>query len=281
MPDTLVAYFFYSLGIIFREGLEAMLVVVALAASARGMGRERGERDVYAGALAAIALSIALAWVVNYVVSDQTTHTFEGGFQLLAAATLFYVSSWLTARSQADRWREFIDSRVRKAKGAAIPALALGGAAFLAVFREGAESVVFLQSLVMGATEPGEWNAVAAGIGAGAISLVGAFVMLRRAVHRLPIHTFFAITSVVLYGLAVVFVGQGIAAWQEAEVIGTTFMERVPEIAMLGLYPTVEGVTAQLALLIVALAAILVPRERARRVRLGRQTTEQPGSRAA
>lgn len=281
MPDTATAYFFYSLGIIFREGLEAMLVVVALAAGAREIGRARSERDVYRGALIAVALSIALAWVVNYVISDQTTHKFEGAFQLLAAATLFYVSSWLTARSQADRWREFINARVQKAKQAAIPALALGGAAFLAVFREGAESVVFIQSLVMGATAPGETRAVLAGIAVGAAALVTAFVVLRRAAFRLPIHAFFSITSVILYGLAVVFVGEGIAAWQEAEIIRTTFIDHVPEISVLGIYPTLEGVTAQAALLVVALAAILAPRERARRERLGRQAAGEASSRAA
>jgi high-affinity iron transporter len=281
VPDTVAAYFFYSFGIIFREGLEATLVVVALAAGAREIGRARSERDVYRGALIAVALSIALAWVVNYLISDQTTHTFEGAFQLLAAATLFYVSSWLTARSQADRWREFINARVQKAKQAAIPALALGGAAFLAVFREGAESVVFIQSLVMGATAPGETRAVLAGIAVGAAALATAFVVLRRAAFRLPIHAFFSITSVILYGLAVVFVGEGIAAWQEAEIIRTTFIDHVPEIAVLGIYPTLEGVTAQAALLVVALAAILAPRERARRERLGRQAAGQAGSRAA
>jgi high-affinity iron transporter len=140
---------------------------------------------------------------------------------------------------------------------------------------------VFIQSLVMGTTAPGETHAVLAGIAVGAAALAAAFVVLRRTALRLPIHAFFSITSVILYGLAVVFVGEGIAAWQEAEIIRTTFIDHVPEISVLGIYPTLEGVTAQAALLVVALAAILAPRERARRERLGRQAAGQAGSRAA
>src|SRR6202522_170735 len=95
MTQTAVAYFFYSLGILFREGMEAMLVVVALAAGARGAGRIGRARDVYAGAIAAIVASIMLAGAVNHLTTDNASNTLEGVFQLFAAATLFYVSSWM------------------------------------------------------------------------------------------------------------------------------------------------------------------------------------------
>lgn len=275
MTETALAYFIYSFGILFREGLEAMLVVVALATAARAMGSAERARDVYVGALVAVILSISLAWVVNYLITDQVTHTFEGGFQFLAAGTLFYVSSWLTARSQAQRWHAFIASQMEKSRRSSIPALAMGGAAFLAVFREGAETVVFMQSLLLGATESAEWNAVMLGALAGAAALIVAYGVLRRAAHMLPVHTFFGVTSVLLYALAVVFVGQGIAAWQEAEVIGTTFVNWAPEIDALGFYPTVQGIAAQSAMVAFALAAIFIPRERARRERISRTSQQQ------
>src|ERR1700731_4441831 len=107
MP-TALPYFLYSLGILVREGSEAMLVVVALLAAVREAGQERRARDIYAGALLAIGVSLVLAWAVNPLIADDTSDTLEGVFQLLAAATLFYVISWLAARGQTDRWGDFL-----------------------------------------------------------------------------------------------------------------------------------------------------------------------------
>src|SRR5579864_8760796 len=107
MPDvvnhTAVPYFLYAAGILFRDGLEAMLVVVALVAGTREAGQDKRAKDIYMGALTAIAASVALAWGVNHLISDDASDTLEGIFQVLAAATLFYVSSWLTSKSQAQQ----------------------------------------------------------------------------------------------------------------------------------------------------------------------------------
>src|SRR5208337_3597339 len=100
---TALPYFLYSAGILYREGLEALLVVIALAAGVRKMGESRKARDVYGGAILAVLASMALAWAVNHVLSDNAGDALEGVFQMMAAATLFYVSSWLTAKVQAKR----------------------------------------------------------------------------------------------------------------------------------------------------------------------------------
>src|SRR5229473_3406058 len=151
--STVVPYFLYSSGILFREGLEAMLVIIALVAGTRQAGQGRHARDIYTGALIALASSIVLAWVVNHVIGDNTSDTLEGVFQLFAAATLFYVSSWITSKAQAQRWRKFISTQVEIARRSKGPSLALGLTAFLAVMREGAETIVFFQALAAGATE--------------------------------------------------------------------------------------------------------------------------------
>ncbi|HVN29404.1 MAG TPA: FTR1 family protein [Candidatus Binataceae bacterium] len=260
MSHTVVPYFFYSAGILFREGLEAMLVVVALVAGTREAGNGSRSRDIYIGALVAILASIALAWGVNHLISDDASDTLEGIFQVLAAATLFYVSSWLTSKSQAQGWQHFINERVRDANGSAAPGLALALTAFLAVIREGGETIVFFQALTVGATETAEKHAVGAGIAVAAVGLAIIFVILNRAAHRIPIGKFFYATSILLYGLAVVFIGQGVASFQESEWIGATFIEHVPTIPMLGLYPTVQTLAAQFALIAFAAAALLIPR---------------------
>jgi len=265
ISQTAVAYFFYSLGILFREGMEAMLVVVALAAATRGAGRIGRSRDIYAGALAAIVASIVLAWVVNNIITDDASDTLEGVFQLFAAATLFYVSSWMTSKGQSDRWMKFISHKLQSAERSTVPGIALGLTAFLAVMREGAETIVFFQALTSGATEAVERHAVTAGIVVAAVALAASFVVIKRAADRIPIRIFFQTTSILLYAMAIVFVGQGIASLQEASRVSVTFVNYAPTIPMLGLFPTVQSLGAQAVLLMLAAAAVLVPRNAAAR----------------
>src|SRR5690242_11840546 len=130
---TTLPYFLYSSGILFREGLEALLVIIALVAAVRQAGHSARVRDVYAGALIAIGCSLLLAWAVRHLLGDNTSDTLEGVFQLLAVATLFYVSSWMTSRSQAKHWKSFISAQVEAAQRSRGPSLALGFTAFLAV----------------------------------------------------------------------------------------------------------------------------------------------------
>jgi high-affinity iron transporter len=264
--STALPYFLYSSGILFREGLEALLVIIALVAATREAGQQSRARDIYAGALIAIVLSLGLAWVVNHVIGDNTSDTLEGVFQLLAAATLFYVSSWITAKMQARHWRSFINAKVAAAQRGDGASIALGLTAFLAVMREGAETIVFFQALLAGATEQAERHAVTVGIVAGAIALAATFVVLRRLTRLIPIGPVFSVTSVLLYGLAVIFAGQGIASFQESGLVSATFIAHLPTVPMIGLFPTVQTIAAQAILLILALAALIVPM--ARRIRI-------------
>jgi high-affinity iron transporter len=264
--STALPYFLYSCGILFREGLEALLVIIALVAATREAGQQSRARDIYAGALIAIVLSLGLAWVVNHIIGDNTSDTLEGVFQLLAAATLFYVSSWITAKMQARHWRSFINAKVAAAHRGDGASIALGLTAFLAVMREGAETIVFFQALLAGATEQAERHAVTVGIVAGAIALAATFVVLRRLTRLIPIGPVFSVTSVLLYGLAVIFAGQGIASFQESGLVSATFIAHLPTVPMIGLFPTVQTIAAQAILLILALAALIVPM--ARRIRI-------------
>jgi high-affinity iron transporter len=257
---TVVPYFLYSSGILFREGLEALLVIIALVAAVRQAGQAARTRDIYAGALLALAISIVLAWAVQHVLGDNTSDALEGVFQLLAVVTLFYVSSWITSKSQAQQWKSFISSQVEAAQRSKGPSLALALTAFLAVMREGAETIVFFQALLAGATETAERHAVLIGVIAGAFALAITFVGLRKITFMIPIGPVFAATSVLLYALAVIFAGQGVASFQESGWIGASFVNHLPTVPMLGLYPTMQTLSAQGILLVLALAAVLWPR---------------------
>jgi len=256
--------------------LVAAAVVVALAAATRGAGRIGRSRDVYTGAAVAIIASIVLAWAVNHIITDDASDTLEGVFQLFAAATLFYVSSWMTSKGQSDRWMKFISHKLESAERSTIPGIALGLTAFLAVMREGAETIVFFQALTNGATEAVERHAVTAGIAVAAVALAASFVVIRRAADRIPMKIFFHATSIMLYALAIVFVGQGVASLQEASIVPATFVNYAPTIPMLGLFPTIQSLGAQAVLLMLAAAAVLVPRNAAaRQVRVAEQAAMQ------
>lgn len=257
--STVIPYFLYSSGIFLREGLEALLVIIALVAGTRETGQESRARDVYTGALLAVGVSIALAWAVNHLIADNTSDTLEGVFQLTAAATLFYVSSWITAKSQAQQWNSFIQAQLAAAKRSKGPSIALGATAFLAVMREGAETIVFFQALIAGATERAERHAVFLGVVAGALGLAVIFVCLRSLVSRIPIGAFFSATSILLYAMAVVFVGQGIASFQESGVMNATFINHLPTLPMFGFFPTIQTVVAQAVLVLLAAAAAFAP----------------------
>jgi high-affinity iron transporter len=275
---TTVPYLLYSSGILFREGLEALLVIIALVAAVRQAGQRDRARDVYAGALIALACSMVLAWAVQHVLGDNTSDTLEGVFQLFAVVTLFYVSSWITSKSQAKQWKNFIGAQVEAARRSRGPSLALGLTAFLAVMREGAETIVFFQALMAGATEPAERHAIFIGVIAGALALALAFIGLRKVTFMIPIGPVFTATSVLLYALAVIFAGQGIASFQESGIIGATFVGHIPTVPMLGLYPTVQTLIAQGILLTLALAALILPLTK--KIGLAARAGQAPAARA-
>ena len=274
MTTTVIPYFLYSSGILFREGFEALLVIIALVAAVRQAGHGARARDIYAGALIALVCSILLAWAVRHALGDNTSDTLEGIFQLLAVATLFYVSSWITSKSQAKQWQNFIGAQVKAARRSAGPSLALGLTAFLAVMREGAETIVFFQALMAGATETVERHAIFIGVAVGAVGLVFAFMGLRKVTFMIPIGPVFTATSVLLYALAMIFAGQGIASFQESGVISATFVSHVPTVPMLGLFPTIQTLIAQGILLILAMAALVLPM--AKKIRLAATMPESP-----
>lgn len=271
---TIVPYFLYSSGILFREGLEALLVVIALLAAVRQAGQQNHARDVYAGALFALACSLVLAWAVQHVLGDNTSDTLEGIFQLFAAGTLFYVSSWITSKSQAKQWKNFLGAQIQAARRSTGPSLALALTAFLAVMREGAETIVFFQALMAGATETAERHAIFVGVIAGSTALAIAFFGLRKMTSMIPIGPVFRVTSILLYALAVIFAGQGIASFQESDVVGATFVSHVPVIPILGIYPTVQTLAAQGILLLLAMTALILPM--AKKIRVASTASGSP-----
>lgn len=241
--------------ILAREGLEAILVIGALMAFLARTGATNRRRDIHVGVAAAVAMSLltALALETIFLISPAEQEALEGVTLLVATAMLFYVSYWLLSKLEVAKWNAFVRSRVKDAVSSG-SALALASVAFLAVYREGFETVLFYKALVVSGGAAA-WAPVLVGIAGASVVLAVLYVAINRFGVRLPLKPFFGVTSAFLYYMAFVFAGKGIAELQGADWISTTVIPG-PRIAALGVYPTVESLAAQGVLALLALIAV-------------------------
>lgn len=256
------AAFVSALLILLREGLEAILVLSAMIAFTVKTGRRDALRYLHAGWIGAVVLG-GITWLVaRYVIdiSGASRELTEGITALLAAAMLLYVGYWLHSRSNARAWQAFIKDQISSALSRKAM-WAMAGVSFLAVYRELFEVILFYETLWAQAGPAGH-NAILGGIGAGAVLLVIIGGALLRYSVRLPIGPFFAVTSAILALLAVVFVGNGVAALQEAGVFDATAV-RFFSMPLLGIYPTLQSLGAQAIAILLILAGLWFNRSKA------------------
>ena len=241
-----------ALVILLREGLEAILVVAALAAFLIKTGRRDGLRYLYLGTGAAFGLGLLTWFVSSHVITigGAQREVTEGLAALFAAAMLFYVGFWLHSKTGAAQWKAFIQGSIEKALGRGA-LWGLSGLAFIAVYREIFETVLFYQALWVQAGEGGQ-GMIFTGFLVAAVLLLAVGWMILRYSARLPLRQFFSVTSVFMFLLAVVFAGKGIAALQEAGKLPVNMVD-LPTIEILGIYPNLEGLAVQLLLAVMAL----------------------------
>jgi high-affinity iron transporter len=244
--------FFSSLIILLREGLEAILVLAAIAAFLVKAERRDALRYVHYGWVGALLLG-GLTWFLAsrmVTVSGASRELTEGVSALVASGMLVYVGYWLHTRSHARQWQAFIHGRVAGALGQGT-LWGLAAIAFLAVYREVFETVLFYQSLWLQTDVAGQ-GALLAGLGVAAVFLVALAWLILKFSVRLPLRLFFTANAILLFVLAVVLAGKGVAALQEA---GKLPIDPVhfPSIDFLGVYPNLQSLLAQFALLALAL----------------------------
>jgi high-affinity iron transporter len=258
--------FLASLAIILREGFEAILVIAAIVAYLIRSGNTNSTRVVYGSGIAALVASALAAVALQYVfeVSGANQEILEGATMLLAVVVLFFVSNWMVSKAEAEAWKGYIESKVQSAVETGSN-FALGAAAFLAVFREGAETILFYQAL-LSETETYK-NMVWTGFLVGCVALVFIFLIVRFGSLVIPIKPFFMGTSILMYIMSVSFAGGGVKELQEADVVSVTPVNFVQSIDILGIYPTVETLLPQAVLLGLAIASIFYYRKKARKVR--------------
>ncbi|MSQ32394.1 MAG: FTR1 family iron permease [Dehalococcoidia bacterium] len=245
--------------IVLREGLEAMLVVVALLAFVKKSGNADKSKWIWSGAVSGILLSVALGVFIHLLFKEAfpgaNRELIEGITGIFAAGMLLYVSYWLHSKTSLGAWHRFINDKTTAAlaKGSLI---GLAFLSFLAVFREGGETVLFLLGMAGNITT----GDLALGLGIGFGSLAVAGIVLIKIGARIPMRPFFAVASVLTFYLCFKFVGTGIHALQIADVISARTADFLPESDTLGLFPTWQTTLPQIGLLIAAVSVVLIGR---------------------
>ncbi|MDR1294939.1 MAG: FTR1 family iron permease [Bifidobacteriaceae bacterium] len=270
--DSPIAALGKSLIIILREGFEAILVVGAIVAYLVKSGNRDKLRTVYAGAGVALLASIALAVAINALsaLAGANQEIIEGVTVLIAVAMLIWVSNWIASKVDAAAWTGYIRAQTRASLGGG-SAFSLAFVAFLAVFREGAETILFYQAL---RTQAGGQGAMLwLGLGIGIVALIGVYLAIRFLAIRIPTGPFFITTSALLAVMAVAFAGSGIKELQEGGVVSITPIDAVPSVDLLGIYPSAETLAAQAVVMILVITGFVLGLRTSRRARGAMDTT--------
>ncbi|MFL5571573.1 MAG: FTR1 family protein [Gemmatimonadaceae bacterium] len=246
--------FFQSFLIILREGFEAILVIGAVVAFLLKTGHRERLRSIWVGIAVGLVASLATAVVLKTLLAAMpaSREIVEATTMLIAVVVLFSVSYWLISKVEAAKWQRFIREKVNSAlEHGGGKALAL--VAFLAVYREGAETALFYQALF--SEGPNVGLPLALGILVGFAALAVIFTLFYRYGVRIPMRPFFTVTSLLLYYMAFVFMGKGVRELQEGNLMRITVIPGGPHVEAMGIFPSVETLTAQGILIVLLIFA--------------------------
>jgi high-affinity iron transporter len=258
-----MAAFSTALLILLREGLEALLVIAALAAFLKRAGVPEKLTPLYLGAVLAIVASFGAALVFELFFGGEHNDFMEAGIMVIAAVLMLYMSGWMYLRQDPKAWMTELRLHAERALDSGT-AISLPLIAFLAVFREGGETIVMLHAA---ATESGGWTiGLISGLVTAAVLLAVIFFVMQRSAGRLPLRPVFLVTSAFLFIMALRFIGGAIQELQEQTLVTDTDVP-MPlwlrhALDTLGFNTSWEAVGVQLVVAAIAVASTLVLRLR-------------------
>ena len=249
--------FLYSLLIILREGLEALLIVAAIVAYL--------VKNQHQDKLPTIRQSVYVALIASFVTagifqllfanSGASRELLEGFTMMIAVVMLFMMSYWLLSKVEAQNWKRYLEGKLSNALSTG-SLVGLWLTSFLAVYREGAETVLFYYALIGDASSPSSYLYLAGGFVVGVLALAICYFVMRFTVVKLPLKPFFMFTGSFMYLMAFVFAGKSVLELIEGKLFEPTLISGVPEISWLGIYPYLETLIPQIFLIIAAIFAL-------------------------
>ena len=257
--------FVWALTIILREGFEALIIVAAVVAylvktgNAKAMGKV-----VYSSVGVAVILSFVMAWIMNVIFGEaagQKRELMEGITMLVAVGLLFYVGFWLLSNAGAKKWNDYIKSHLSESISSGSSTM-LWWTVFLAVFREGAETVLFYQALIFDAKDSAGYSMIAAGFVVGLIVLLIVYFLFKIFAIKIPIKPFFIFTSAIIFYMSIVFVGKGVGELVEGKIFIPTIIKGLnfPDWMRdwLGLMPYYESLIPQIIMVLALIIGIVI-----------------------
>ncbi|CNK95918.1 FTR1 family iron permease [Yersinia aldovae] len=261
--ETDWSLFIYSLLIIVREGLEALLIVAAIVAYLVKNNHQDKlpliRQSVVVALIASVLTAVVFQWL--FANSGQSRELLEGFTMMIAVVMLFSMSYWLLSKTEARQWKAYLEGKFSKSLSSG-SIVGLWLTSFLAVYREGAETVLFYLALVGDANSTSGHLSILAGFGIGCVILLAAYLVMRFTVVKLPLKPFFMFTGGFMYLMAFVFAGKSVLELIEGKLFEPTLLPWVPEISWLGIYPYIETLIPQVILVIAALVALWVMQRR-------------------
>lgn len=259
-----IALFFFSLTIILREGLEALLIVAAVIAYIHKSGHGDKQKVINNSVCWALGASVITALLFQWLLTNAAAgrEILEGVTMLVATVMLFGMSYWLLSKVEAQHWKAYLQKKI----GTSLSQGSLIGlwlTSFLAVYREGAETVLFYFALAADAKTALDYGYLFGGLAVGIVILAVVYLIMRYSVVRLPLKPFFIFTGIFMYLMAFIFAGKGVAELIEGKAFtptligdGTLFPKWMGD--WLGIMPYWETLLPQLVLLAAALFALWV-----------------------
>ncbi|MES9685280.1 FTR1 family protein [Gottfriedia acidiceleris] len=233
--------------IVFREGLEALIIISALLALVSKGKQESGRKWIFVGGafgiLASLVAGLLFQFLLSKISAGISNQLIEGISGLIAVVFMLTVGLWLHKQS---RQQEYGSKMKEKAKAAIAGGgiLSLSLLSFFAVFREGAETVVFYIGMSSSITAKELITGFAGGI--SLLVVIGIFIL--KGSKFIPLKPFFTIASLCIYYLTFKFIGQSIHALQGIGYLPDHMSTIFPTIPKLGIYPSLESIIPQLIL---------------------------------
>ena len=245
-----------SMLILLREGVEALVIVLSLASALRAAKQRKGLVWVYAGAIAGILASILAAVVLKYsfpaLSSGTNREIIEGVVGIFAVIMMIGIGIWLHSKSSVKAWKDYMDKKLNVvlSTGSFISMFALS---FLAVFREGAETILFYAGIMPLITT----SNLLIGIGLAIVALIILGFAMMKASGKLPISKVFLVLSWLIYILGFKMLGVSIHALQITDMLSNHIIDHMPTIEWLGIYPSYEVVISQIVYMIIVILSMI------------------------
>ena len=249
--------------ILLREGLEALLIILALVSFLNKSGQKSLRKWIYIGALAGVLLSAVAAVLMSTIFHSATVDTnreiMEGYVGLVAAAMMIGVGIWLHSKSNVASWNRYISKQMGNAISSG-SVFAMASVSFLSVFREGAETLVFYAGIAPKMAT----SQFILGIVLALVILAVIAIVLFKASGKIAIHKLFAVATVLIYVLAFKIIGVSLHTLQLRNSVSTTMVDGLPVINLIGFYPTLETMIGQGILLVLVVATIIYKKKQAK-----------------